>query len=84
MELINKSDALGMFRTGRMKFLRYETTDLAKHIYGETAIVIGRLQGTRKINDRELQDDWRFSKVYVRRHTEWRVVLWQVSDWPMP
>ena len=33
MELINKSDALGMFRTGRMKFLRYETTDPDTHLW---------------------------------------------------
>ena len=65
-----------------MKFVRYETSELSTRVFGDTAIVTGRLLRTRKMNERELQDDWRFSKVYVRRAGEWRVVLWQASDWP--
>jgi ketosteroid isomerase-like protein len=82
MQLINKAKGLDIFRSGRMKFLRYETSELAVHVDGETAIVTGHLLRTRRINNRELQDDWRFSKVYVRRGGVWRVLLWQASEWP--
>ncbi len=82
MELIGKTDGLGMLRSGRMTFLRYETSDLSVRSYDDTAIVTGRLRRTRKIQDRELQDDWRFTKVYLWRDGRWRVVLWQASDWP--
>jgi uncharacterized protein DUF4440 len=66
-----------------MKFLRYETSELAVYVDGETAIVTGHLLRTRRINNRDLQDDWRFSKVYVRRAGVWRVILWQASEWPL-
>jgi hypothetical protein len=82
MKLINKTDGLEMFRASRMKFLRYETSDLSTRRYGDTAIVTGRLLRTRKMNDREMQDDWRFTKVYVLRDGQWHVILWQASDWP--
>ena len=82
MKLINKRDGLEMFRASRMKFLRYETSDLSTRRYGDTAIVTGRLLRTRKMNDREMQDDWRFTKVYVLRDGQWHVILWQASDWP--
>jgi ketosteroid isomerase-like protein len=82
MELIGKKAGLGMLRSGRMTFSRYETSDLSVRSYGDTAIVTGRLERTRKIQERELQDDWRFTKVYVRQDGKWRIVLWQASDWP--
>jgi ketosteroid isomerase-like protein len=82
MRLINKSDGLDMFRTGRMKFVRYETRDLSTHVYGDAAVVTGHLLRTRSMNGREPQDDWRFTKVYLRRNGQWRVILWQASDWP--
>ena len=82
MKLINRDNALGMFRSSHMKFLRYETSDLAIRVYGDTAVVTGRVLRTRKMNDNEIQDHWHFSKVYVRRGPEWRVVLWQASEAP--
>jgi ketosteroid isomerase-like protein len=82
MKLINKSDGLDMFRTSRMKFLRYETSELSIRRYRDTVLVTGHLLRTRKMNDRELQDDWRFTKVYVQHDGQWRVILWQASDWP--
>lgn len=80
MKVISRKDALGMFRSGRVKFIHYETNDLSLHVYGNAAIVTGRLLRTRKMNEQEMQDNWRFSKVYIRRGSDWRVVLWQASD----
>lgn len=71
-----------MLRSGRFKFTRYETSDLSIRFYGDTAIVTGHLQRTRKMGENETQDDWHFSKVYVRHGKEWRVVLWQASEEP--
>jgi ketosteroid isomerase-like protein len=82
MKLINKSDGLDMFRTSQMKFLRYETSDFTIRRYGDTAVVTGHLFRTRKLNDRELHDDWRFTKAYIKDDGQWRVILWQASDWP--
>jgi ketosteroid isomerase-like protein len=82
MQVLTKTDALAFARSGKMKFQKYETTDIQSRIYGDTAIVTGRLQRTRTMNDKEISDDWRFTKVYIRSSGKWRVVSWQASEWP--
>ena len=32
------------------------------------------------MNGREIQDDWRFTKVYVRGSDKWQVVAWHASE----
>ena len=80
MQPITKANALAMLRSGHVKFLRYETSDLSTRIYNDTAIVTGKLLRVRKMGDREMQDDWYFTKVYIKRGNDWRVVLWQASE----
>jgi len=67
-------------RSGRMKFLRYQTSDTRIRLYGNAAVVTGRLQRTRLMNGREISDDWRFTKTYVRQAGHWRVVSFHASE----
>jgi ketosteroid isomerase-like protein len=84
MQVLTKLDALAFARSGKMKFQRYETTDVQARVYGDAAVVSGRLLRTRRIKDNEVSDDWRFTKVYVRASGKWRVVSWQGSESPQP
>jgi len=80
MPVMSKSDVLGFARSGRMKFERYQTSDVKVRVYGDAAVVSGRLQRTRTLNGKTLDDDWRFIKVYVKRDGRWLVVAFQASD----
>jgi ketosteroid isomerase-like protein len=80
MRLMNKADSLGMFAAGRMTFDRYESSDTQSRIYGDTAIVIGRIRRTRTIAGKTVDDDWRFTKVYLRRADGWQVVSFHASN----
>jgi hypothetical protein len=80
MAVLTKADALAIARSGRMKFLRYRTTDVRVRVYDNAAVVTGRLQRTRSINGQEISDDWRFTKTYVRQAQEWRVVAFHASE----
>jgi uncharacterized protein (TIGR02246 family) len=80
MRLMNKADSLGMFTAGRMKFDRYESSDINVRVYGETAIVTGRIGRTRTIQGKTMDDDWRFTKVYLRRGGTWQVVSFHASN----
>jgi len=80
MRVMAKTDALGMFTAGRMKFDRYETSETKFRVYDDTAIVIGRLRRTRVIAGATVDDDWRFTKVYVRRADRWQVVSFHASN----
>jgi Domain of unknown function (DUF4440) len=65
MPVMTKADVLDFARSGRMKFLHYETSDLRVRVYGNAAVVKGRLQRTRSLNRNEISGDWRFTKIYV-------------------
>ena len=47
MPVLTKADALKFARSGRMKFLSYKTSDIRVRVYGNAAVVTGRLQRTR-------------------------------------
>jgi ketosteroid isomerase-like protein len=66
MPVLTESDAPKFARSGRMKFLSYRTFDIHVRIYGDAAVVTGRLQRTRSMNGQEISDDWRFTKTYIR------------------
>ena len=79
MAVLNKARSIGLLSAGPVKFLRYETSDIRIRIYGDAAIVTGRLQRTRSVNGQNADDDWRFTKMYVRQSGRWQVVAWHAS-----
>jgi len=80
MTPLSKSEALAFFRGGRMKFSRYESSELAVRVYADTAVATGRLRRSRERGGQVVNDDWRFTKVYVRRAEAWRVVAFHASE----
>jgi ketosteroid isomerase-like protein len=80
MTPMSKADSLAFFRSGRMKFLRYETSDVDVRFYSDTAVVTGRLRRSRERAGQMVEDDWRFTKVYVRTGGAWRVVAYHASE----
>lgn len=84
MPVMTKAEVLAFARSGRMKFLRYSTSNVRIRVYGDAAVVTGRLQRTRVLNGQEVSDDWRFTKTYVRESHKWRVVAFHASEAAQP
>ena len=82
MSPMTKAESLAFLKTGRFTFERYATSEISVRLFGDTAIVSGRLLRRRKVGDREVEDDWRFTKVYVRLEGRWRVVSFHASEAP--
>lgn len=80
MPVMRKPQALGMLRAGRMKFEKYESSEVLVQLYGDSAVVTGRVTRSRVVSSTPAVDNWRFTKVYVRRPDGWRVVAWHASD----
>lgn len=80
MTPLPKADALGFFRGGHMKFSRYESSELSVRVYAGSAVVTGRLRRLRERAGQSVDDDWRFTKVYVREADAWRVVAFHASE----
>ena len=79
MPVMNKNESLEFARSGKMKFQTYKTSDIRVRVYGDAAVVTGQLERTRSGNRGEFEEDWRFTKVYVRRSGRWQVVAWHGS-----
>lgn len=79
MKVLNKDESLAILRSGRVKFQRYETSDLRIRVYDTSAVVTGLLQRTRLAQGKETKDEWRFTKVYIRTAGKWQVVAWHAS-----
>ena len=82
MRPLSKADSLAVLASGRMTFERYESSDLTVRVYDDTAVVTGRLQRTREMTGGgpKIDDDWRFTKVYLRRGGKWRVISFHASN----
>ena len=80
MRVMTKADSVGILASGRMKFDRYETSETKFRVYDATAIVTGRLRRTRVVAGATADDDWRFTKVYLRRAGRWQVVSFHASN----
>ena len=66
MQVLNKNQSLAILRSGRVKFQSYETSDLGFRVYDSAAVVTGLLRRTRLAQGKESNDEWRFTKVYIR------------------
>jgi len=80
MTPLPKQDALAFVRSARMKFMRFESAEVAVQVFGDTAVARGRLLRARELDGQTMQDNWRFTKVYVRRAGQWRVVAFHASE----
>lgn len=79
MPPMSKEDLLRFWRSGRSNITRYETAELSVQVFGDAAVVTGRLRRERNFNGQLVADDWRFTKVYSRRDGVWRVVAYHAS-----
>ena len=79
MPVMDKSESLAFVRSGKMKFQTYKTSDIRVRLYGGAGVVTGQLERHRSGNRGEFEEDWRFTKVYVRRSGRWQVVAWHGS-----
>ncbi len=80
MRPMGKSDVLDFARSGRMKFQRYETTDVHVAVSGDSAKVKDLVHRTRTINNERVEDHWQFVKNYVRQSGRWRVGSWEAYE----
>lgn len=82
MQPFTKEQLLKMWRTMKVTFTRYTTSNVQVHCDGETAVVTGRLQRARDFGGRARSEDWLFTKTYARAAGQWTVVAYHASATP--
>ncbi len=84
MQPFSKEDLLKMWRSMKVTFTRYETSDVRIQSSGGTAVVTGRLRRSRDFGGRVKDEDWLFTKTYAQVQGEWFVVAYHASVTPSP
>ena len=82
MPPISKSTAIEMWRGAKPSFTRYETSNTKPRVYGDAAVVTGDLHRTRDFGGRVADERWQFTKVYIRKAGQWKVVSFHASAAP--
>jgi len=84
MRPLSKPDLMKMWQTMKVSISEYATTGVEVHIFGDTAVVTGRLHRVRDFGGKKATDDWLFTKTYARLDGEWKVVAYHASVAPAP
>lgn len=84
MPLFSKEDLLKMWRSMKVSFSEYSTTDVGIHVHGDIAIVTGRLHRSRDFGGRIATEDWLFTKTYAELDGQWKVLAYHASVVPKP
>jgi len=77
--VITKSELLNRVRSNSSFLDPYEFDESALRMFGETAIVTGRLSGTMRDSDGTFHIEQRYTRVYVKRNDRWQAVATQVT-----
>ncbi|MGH9840595.1 MAG: nuclear transport factor 2 family protein [Blastocatellia bacterium] len=59
-----------------------KTDDLRVRVYGQTAVVTGHIRWRVRNKDREVDDERRFTSVFVKQKGQWRIVAQQMTRPP--
>lgn len=80
MPVMSRAEAVGVARSNMVKFSKYETSEVVVQVFGQAAVVRGRMMRSRSRGDQLVEDDWRFTKVYVKQEDTWKVVAFHASE----
>lgn len=84
MQPFTKEQLLKMWRSMKITFNSYATSNVRVRCDGATAVVTGRLQRSRDFGGRVRSEDWLFTKTYARMEGRWQVVAYHASTTPLP
>jgi ketosteroid isomerase-like protein len=76
-ETHNKKTYLKHLADGKAKFGELKETDVKTRVFGDTAVVTGLLQVKGKVEDKEVNAEYRWTRVYNKKDGEWICVLEQ-------
>lgn len=77
--VITKRQLLERVVAGATFFDPYKFDEISLRMFGDAAIVTGRLSGTKRGNDGTFYLEQRYTRVYVKRNDRWQSVATQVT-----
>ncbi len=77
--LLEKKKTLEALETGVLTFDKFDDSDVKVRLYADTAVVTGRAEIKGKSKTRAFDDEFRWTRVFVRRDGAWKCVTEQLS-----
>jgi len=77
-EVVNKARVLAEIKSVNA-IADVRNTEVAVRVFGDVAVVTGLVLISGKFNDQEVNSKSRYTKVYVKRQKQWRVVAAQAT-----
>ncbi len=78
-QVLTKAQILDGFKSGALKFESREQSDLNIRVYGNTAVVTGRVTQKAMENGKDTSGEHRFTRVYVKEKGNWISVAVQAT-----
>ena len=78
----SKTEFISSMTSGRTKYESIEPSDVKVRQYGDTAVITGHAKLHVSANGRDNKFEVRFTDVYAKRDTVWRMVAWQSTKLP--
>jgi ketosteroid isomerase-like protein len=79
-----KAQLIDALRSGRTRYLSMTPDDVKVRIYGDVAVLTGRMAVRVNNNGQALDLQLRFTSAYVRHAGAWQFVAWQSTRVPPP
>ena len=70
-----KAENIQGMKSGQTHWEAFDLSDLDVHVYGETAVVTGRLRRKGTFAGRDISGQSRYTRYYVRRQGHWQAIF---------
>ena len=81
-QIVSKIEYMSFFKTGAWRYLKYQPSKVSVKVFGDAAVVTGRVDRVIRINDRETSGAFAFTHVWSRDGSTWRLRTSQVTTVP--
>ncbi len=77
--VMDKAGYIGALKSGGLKFETLDIADMKVRVYGDAAIVTGRATVKGKSDTQDINDQVRYTSMYVKRQGRWQAVAMQAT-----
>jgi ketosteroid isomerase-like protein len=76
-QMSDKSQMVNAFKTGRTKLTSDEVSDMKVRVYGDTAVITGKVDVAGTMAGKDTKAQIMFTRVYVKKGGQWQSVAFQ-------
>ena len=77
-----KASYVGSIRSGALKYVSVEPSEMKVRVYGTTAVITAMAKVTSISNGQTMNNQLRYTDVWVLRDGRWQMVGWQSTRMP--